>query len=33
MEIQQNHEKIATSARLSDEKLIGVIFDDATHFV
>ena len=33
MEIQQNREKIATSARLSDEKLIGAVSDDATHFV
>ena len=33
MEIQQNREKVATSARLCDEKLIGAVSDDATHFV
>ena len=33
MKILQNHEKIATSARLSDFKSIGAVSDHTTHFV
>ena len=33
MKIDENHQKIITSARLSENKLIGAVSDDTTHLV